>query len=156
MNGVYIQHCVRGTPSEGVDVCLPATTVTVFIIDFAATVTVFMIDFAATEVNGCPCRLSYDIVPEIVARGFKAIVSNQDVWYLDHLNVPWEYFYLNEPLTDISDPKQRELILGGEVCMWGETADSSDIMATIWPRAAAAAGKEDVFKFSSAVMMYSL
>ncbi|CAM6086924.1 unnamed protein product [Calypogeia fissa] len=83
--------------------------------------------------------LSNDIVPRIVEKGFKVIVSNQDVWYLDHLNVPWEYFYLNEPLTNVKDPAQQELVLGGEVCMWGETADPSDIEATIWPRAAAAA-----------------
>jgi hexosaminidase len=75
-----------------------------------------------------------------MAWGYRAIVSNQDVWYLDHVNVRWEKFYLNEPLTNLSDPQQQESILGGEVCMWGETADASDIEATIWPRAAAAAG----------------
>ncbi|KAF8411943.1 hypothetical protein HHK36_004501 [Tetracentron sinense] len=33
----------------------------------------------------------------------------------------------------------KNLLLGGEVCMWGETADASDIQQTIWPCAAAAA-----------------
>eukprot|EP00897_Mesotaenium_endlicherianum_P010145 jgi/Mesen1/9159/ME000059S08572 len=75
-----------------------------------------------------------------VALGFHALVSNQDRWYLDWLNVGWQDFYNNEPWQGIEDAAQRQLVLGGEVCMWGETADPSDLLATIWPRAAAAAG----------------
>lgn len=67
-------------------------------------------------------------------------MSNQGVWYLDHLDVPWEQVYTAEPLAGINDTAQQKLVLGGEVCMWGETADTSDVQQTIWPRAAAAAG----------------
>lgn len=59
---------------------------------------------------------------------------------MDHLDVPWEDVYKSEPLEGISDGSHKKLVLGGEVCMWGETADSSDVQQTIWPRAAAAAG----------------
>lgn len=76
---------------------------------------------------------------KVVAAGYQAILSNQDVWYLDHLDTPWTSFYLNEPYQAVTDPAQQKLILGGEVCMWAETVDSSDIFDTIWPRAAAAA-----------------
>lgn len=79
------------------------------------------------------------LAPRIVQAGFRCIVSNQDVWYLDHLDVPWEAFYLNEPLKGVADEAGAELVIGGEVCMWGETVDASDIQQTIWPRAAAAA-----------------
>lgn len=47
---------------------------------------------------------------------------------------------MNEPLTNITNSKQQKLVIGGEVCMWGEHIDGSDIEQTIWPRAAAAAG----------------
>jgi hexosaminidase len=49
--------------------------------------------------------------------------------------------YTAEPLEGIQEDAEKKLVLGGEVCMWGETADASDVQQTIWPRAAAAAGK---------------
>lgn len=79
------------------------------------------------------------VAPKVVAAGLRCIVSDQDKWYLDHLDATWEGFYSNEPLTNITKPEQQALILGGEVCMWGERVDASDIEQTIWPRAAAAA-----------------
>lgn len=79
------------------------------------------------------------VAPQVVAAGLRCIVSNQDNWYLDHLDATWEQFYMNEPLTDIYKPEQQKLVIGGEVCMWGEHIDASDIEQTIWPRAAAAA-----------------
>ncbi|KAJ4810400.1 Beta-hexosaminidase [Rhynchospora pubera] len=83
--------------------------------------------------------LGQGVAQKVVAAGLRCIVSNQDRWYLDHLDVPWQHFYANEPLTNITDPNQRKLVLGGEVCMWGEQIDTSNIQRTIWPRAAAAA-----------------
>ncbi|XP_044975043.1 beta-hexosaminidase 3-like [Hordeum vulgare subsp. vulgare] len=79
------------------------------------------------------------VAEKVVSVGLRCIVSNQDKWYLDHLDATWEGFYMNEPLTNIYNPEQQKLILGGEVCMWGEHIDASDIQQTIWPRAAAAA-----------------
>ncbi|XP_031120126.1 beta-hexosaminidase 3 [Ipomoea triloba] len=79
------------------------------------------------------------VAQQVVAAGLRCIVSNQDKWYLDHLDATWDGFYSNEPLANITQPKQQALVLGGEVCMWGENIDASDIEQTIWPRAAAAA-----------------
>ncbi|XP_078177842.1 beta-hexosaminidase 1 [Carex rostrata] len=81
------------------------------------------------------------VCPKAVEKGFKCIVSNQGVWYLDHLDIPWEKFYTSEPLEGINNTEHHKLVLGGEVCMWSETADTSDVQQTIWPRAAAAAEK---------------
>jgi hypothetical protein len=67
-------------------------------------------------------------------------MSNFDAWYLDHLATPWQIFYSNDVLQGVEDPEQQKLFLGGEVCMWGETVDPSDLQQTVWPRAAAAAG----------------
>lgn len=85
-------------------------------------------------------RLGPGVCPKVVAQGFKCIYSNQGVWYLDHLDITWDGFYDAEPLEGITDASEQKLVLGGEVCMWSETADPSNVQATIWPRAAAAAG----------------
>ncbi|KAK8593302.1 hypothetical protein V6N13_043093 [Hibiscus sabdariffa] len=79
------------------------------------------------------------VCPKAVAKGFKCIFSNQGAWYLDHLDVPWNQVYSAEPLEGINNVSEQNLVLGGEVCMWGETADASNVQQTIWPRAAAAA-----------------
>lgn len=86
------------------------------------------------------CRLGSGVCPKAVAKGFKCIFSNQGVWYLDHLDVPWDEVYYAEPLEGIKDASEQQLVLGGEVCMWSEIADPSNVQETIWPRAAAAAG----------------
>ncbi len=83
----------------------------------------------------------FNTLKSIISAGYRAIVSNSDVWYLDHLGTSWQQFYNNEPAAavDKDHPEQMNLILGGEVCMWGETVDTSNVLSTIWPRAAAAA-----------------
>jgi len=83
--------------------------------------------------------LDHSTLAQVVAAGYRGILSNNDVWYLDHLNTNWTQFYLNEPFQGITDPVQQALVLGGETCMWGETVDPSDWFSTVWPRAAAAA-----------------
>ncbi|GJM94393.1 hypothetical protein PR202_ga11033 [Eleusine coracana subsp. coracana] len=55
------------------------------------------------------------VCPKVVAKGFRCIMSNQGVWYLDHLDVPWEDFYTSEPLAGISNKDQQKLVLGGEI-----------------------------------------
>ncbi|KAJ7975870.1 Beta-hexosaminidase [Quillaja saponaria] len=79
------------------------------------------------------------VCPKAVAKGFRCIFSNQGVWYLDHVDVPWDDVYTAEPLEGIHNASEQKLVLGGEVCMWGEKVDTSNVQQTIWPRAAAAA-----------------
>jgi hexosaminidase len=78
---------------------------------------------------------------KVVAGGFRAILSNNDRWYLDNTNITWDQFYNNEPFEAITDPTQQALVLGGEAAAWAEQIDQGDLDSTIWPRAAAAAEK---------------
>ena len=75
---------------------------------------------------------------DVLQDGYRVLLSDQDVWYLDHLSTTWQQFYDNEPYESIESKKDlQKLILGGEVCMWAETVDTSDLLSTVWPRAAA-------------------
>ena len=76
---------------------------------------------------------------DVVNNGYQAIYSVDGQYYLDALNEPWTSFYDVNPLTAVTNVTARQFLLGGEVDMWGETADTSDVQQTIWPRAAAAA-----------------
>ena len=76
---------------------------------------------------------------EVVQAGYKALLSNQNDWYLDHETTSWETMYENEPTSDLTDPSTASLILGGESCMWAENVDISVLENTVWPRAAAVA-----------------
>ena len=58
-------------------------------------------------------------------QGYRAILSDNDLWYLDHLDITWSQMYNNEPTDILSDPADAPLILGGQACMWGETVDYS-------------------------------
>lgn len=70
--------------------------------------------------------------------GYEGILSAP--YYLDAMKPAGEH-YLADPLPSSSDltPDQRKLILGGEVCMWGEHIDQHSIDSRIWPRTAAIA-----------------
>jgi hexosaminidase len=75
--------------------------------------------------------------------GFRAIYSVNQDYYLPHLSVPWQAFYDADPLAGMDrGSAAAQLVLGGETCLWGETADASDAMQTMWPRAAAAAERQ--------------
>ena len=51
-------------------------------------------------------------------------------------STPLVYSY---SLTDKLTPEQQKLVYGGEICMWAEQTDSSNLDSNLWPRAAAAA-----------------
>ena len=49
----------------------------------------------------------------VVSAGYRALLSDNDVWYLDHLSVSWEKMYLNEPTDGLSAKSDPNLIIGG-------------------------------------------
>lgn len=69
-------------------------------------------------------------------QGYQGILSAP--YYLDGMKSAGEH-YLADPLPSTSDltPQQRSLVLGGEVCMWGEQLYERTIDSRIWPRTAA-------------------
>lgn len=82
---------------------------------------------------------SKETMDGVLRAGYRALLSNEGDWYLDHLATTWKTMYMNEPTAGLSADSDPALIMGGESCMWGETVDPSDVQNTIWPRAAAVA-----------------
>lgn len=83
---------------------------------------------------------NYDNVGKAANSGYKVIVSNNNVWYLDHEATTWESVYTNDLYKNVKK-ENYDNIIGGEVAMWSERIDISDLFSTVWPRAAAAAEK---------------
>ncbi|KAF9435684.1 hypothetical protein BGZ76_005753 [Entomortierella beljakovae] len=89
----------------------------------------------------------------VVEQGRPIILSSAEYWYLDCGAGQWligsqgkswcdfsnwqrVYSYaLTESLTE----EQQKLLYGGEICMWSEQTDSSNLDSNMWPRSAAAA-----------------
>jgi hexosaminidase len=81
--------------------------------------------------------------------GYRSLLSAG--WYLDmqrptqdssHYFImdTWKDFFRNEPFSDPElTEADKEKVLGGEACMWGEQVDESSIDGRIWPRASAVA-----------------
>ena len=78
-------------------------------------------------------------VGEITAAGHRVVVSPFKSYYIDNVGWTWKDVYNVEPLETITSESQAKLVLGGEVLMWGENVDGSDLLSSIWPRAASAA-----------------
>lgn len=71
-------------------------------------------------------------------QGYQGILSAP--YYLDGMKSAGTH-YLADPLPSSSPltPQQRKLVLGGEICMWGEQIDAGTIDSRTWPRTAAIA-----------------
>uniref|UniRef100_A0AAY4DCA8 Beta-hexosaminidase n=1 Tax=Denticeps clupeoides TaxID=299321 RepID=A0AAY4DCA8_9TELE len=78
-------------------------------------------------------------VRRVTKAGLKVILASP--WYLD-LPGPthdWARYYNVRPLAFKGTEEQKKLVIGGEVCMWGEYVDATNLSPRLWPRACAAA-----------------
>ncbi|KAG0373350.1 hypothetical protein BGX24_011821 [Mortierella sp. AD032] len=90
---------------------------------------------------------------KVIAQGRPVILSSSEFWYLDCgaggwligsegqswcKFASWQRIY-SYALTDGMTEEEQKMIYGGEICMWGEQTDSSNLHSNIWPRSAAAA-----------------
>lgn len=82
-----------------------------------------------------------DLLHKVTQKGLPALVST--CWYLDHLanGGDWRKFYICDPHDFPGNETQKQLVAGGEACMWAEAVDNSNILQRVWPRAAAPAEK---------------
>ncbi|EDL00873.1 hexosaminidase B, isoform CRA_b, partial [Mus musculus] len=79
---------------------------------------------------------SYEL-KQVTGSGFPAILSAP--WYLDLISYgqDWKNYYKVEPLNFEGSEKQKQLVIGGEACLWGEFVDATNLTPRLWPRASA-------------------
>ncbi|KAF9099408.1 hypothetical protein BGX23_002426 [Mortierella sp. AD031] len=90
---------------------------------------------------------------KVIAQGRPVILSSSEFWYLDCgagawligsqgqswcKFSSWQRIY-SYALTDEMNEEEQKMVYGGEICMWGEQTDSSNLDSNVWPRSAAAA-----------------
>ncbi|KAF9149165.1 hypothetical protein BG015_009050 [Linnemannia schmuckeri] len=90
---------------------------------------------------------------KVIAQGRPVILSSSEFWYLDCgagawligsqgqswcKFASWQRIY-SYALTDGMTEEEQKMVYGGEICMWGEQTDSSNLDSNVWPRSAAAA-----------------
>jgi hexosaminidase len=73
------------------------------------------------------------------SHGYQTVYSLTNTYYLPHTQLTWQEFYNVDILATVKNESAKQLVLGGQPCMWGEWVDTGDLLQTIWPRAAAAA-----------------
>lgn len=82
-----------------------------------------------------------DLLYRITSDGLPALLSS--CWYLDHLSTggDWRKFYNCDPHDFVGTQKQKNLVLGGEACMWAEVVNDHNILQRVFPRVSATAEK---------------
>ncbi|XP_044211728.1 beta-hexosaminidase subunit alpha isoform X1 [Thunnus albacares] len=78
-------------------------------------------------------------VHRVTKAGLRVILASP--WYLDQPGPThnWARFYTVWPLAFKGTEEQKKLVIGGEVCMWGEYVDATNLTPRLWPKASAAA-----------------
>uniref|UniRef100_A0A8D0BF02 Beta-hexosaminidase n=1 Tax=Salvator merianae TaxID=96440 RepID=A0A8D0BF02_SALMN len=76
---------------------------------------------------------------KVTSAGHRAILAAP--WYLDIISYgqDWKKYYSVEPQDFFGCKSKKDLLLGGEACLWGEYVDATNLAARLWPRASAVA-----------------
>ena len=74
----------------------------------------------------------------MTSAGYLALLSSP--WYLNVVSYGaledlWADFYSADPQNFTGTEAQRAKVIGGELSIWGEWVDATNLLTTTWPRA---------------------
>ncbi|KAH0628028.1 hypothetical protein JD844_008684 [Phrynosoma platyrhinos] len=77
-------------------------------------------------------RMYQEELRKVTKEGYPAILAAP--WYLDIISYgqDWKRYYSVEPLNFFGCKTQKDLVVGGEACLWGEYVDATNLMSRLW------------------------
>lgn len=72
------------------------------------------------------------VVSKLTTANYQVIASPSNYWYLNIASNTWQVVYSYNPTSGLASQAQKDLVIGGEVALWGEFVDDNNIIRYVY------------------------